>query len=127
MYDHQAGSGSRLFVCLAGFLRIHHRPALDNTVVLTRRLCTGVRQVEGKEKKLQHTTHHAMRASKAGLGSPAHAKHSRKSCECRRGCDLVWLGTGWPCGGDPVGGEDVRLRSVVKPGRKSGLDCGHFW
>jgi hypothetical protein len=63
MYDHQAGSGSRLFVCLAGFLRIHHRPALNNTctVVLTRRLWTGVRQMEGKEKKVaahHHTPRH---------------------------------------------------------------------
>ena len=91
MYDHQAGSGSRLFVCLAGFLRIQHRPALDNTVVLTRRLCTGVRQVEGKEKKLQHTTHHAMRASKAGLGSPAHAKRSRNRASAEEGATLY----GW--------------------------------
>ena len=71
MYDHQAGSGSRLFVCLAGFLRIHHRPALDNTVVLTRRLYTGVRQMEGKEKKAatHHTPRHEGKQGRAGQSS----------------------------------------------------------
>jgi hypothetical protein len=62
------------------FLRIHHRPALNNTctVVLTRRLCTGVRQMEGK-KKLQHTTtHHAMRASKQGRAGQGTAKHAKE-------------------------------------------------
>lgn len=87
------------------------------------------READGRERKkaaTHHTPRHEGKQGRAGQSSTR--KTLKKSCKCRRGCDLVWwLGTGSPCGGDPVGGEDVRLRSVVKPGRKSGLDCGHFW
>jgi hypothetical protein len=71
-----------------------------------------------------------MRASKQGRAGQGTAQHAKEYMIFVQVPKRVRRRNGWvasPHGGDPVGGELVRLRSVVKPGRKSGLDCGHFW
>lgn len=119
-------------------LRIHHRPALDNAVDADASASYGLEQVVTEERKSCNTAQHSTQSragqakARQGAAQPSTRKiHNHHLCNVTS----VEVRPRMPLGQARIAEkirmgmarEQVRLRSVVKPGRKSSLDCGHFW